>query len=194
MTDEPVIINLMGVLMNTLFRLISASLIVGFFWDPLPAHAVTPAVSTSGGHTLALKSDGTALAWGADFAGQLGLGRPLTSTVPIAVNGLPPIRKVASGSYHNLALATDGRVWAWGSNLAGGLADGGTIAVRSSGAPVKDLSGVVSLAAGDSFSLALKDDGSVWAWGRNDVGQLGDGSSLRLWHRVLGETAVMVTS
>lgn len=77
---------------------------------------------------------------------------------------------------HALLATPFGRVLAWGRNLAGELGDGTAGGFRSTPALIHDLPGVVAVAAGDLFSLALTYDGRVFAWGANDRGQLGTGS------------------
>jgi alpha-tubulin suppressor-like RCC1 family protein/subtilisin family serine protease len=135
-------------------------------------------------HSLALKDDGTVWAWGANFAGQLGDGTTTDSMIPVKVSGLSGIKDVSSGENHSLALKDDGTVWAWGYNEIGQLGDGtsyrdGTGAShRSTPAQVSGLSGVVAVAGGVNHSLAVKDDGTVWAWGDNNYGKLGDGTGI----------------
>jgi alpha-tubulin suppressor-like RCC1 family protein len=83
-----------------------------------------------------------------------------------------------AGSSHTLLLRGDGTVWAWGANGSGQLGDGST---SSSHVPQKvaGLSAVKAVVASGEHSLALRGpDGSVWAWGRNDSGQLGDGTTV----------------
>jgi alpha-tubulin suppressor-like RCC1 family protein len=86
--------------------------------------------------------------------------------------------KLSSGLYHSLALASDGSVYAWGYNGYGQLGNGSTI---TSTIPVQVSipAGVSfqSIAAGYDHSLAVATDGSVYAWGNNSHGQLGDGST-----------------
>jgi alpha-tubulin suppressor-like RCC1 family protein len=74
-------------------------------------------------------------------------------------------------------LRSDGTVWAWGNNWQGQLGDNGTTPWRLTPFQVPGLSGVVAIAAGAHHSLALRSDGSVWAWGLNRDGQLGDGTT-----------------
>src|SRR5262249_53631806 len=88
---------------------------------------------------------------------------------------------IAIGTYgnHNLALKGDGSVWAWGDNSSGQLGDGGT-APRSGPVKVNGLPGyVITLAAGQNHSLAVLASNTVWTWGANGSGQLGDGSTVR---------------
>jgi alpha-tubulin suppressor-like RCC1 family protein len=126
-------------------------------------------------HSLALRSDGTVWAWGANASGQLGDGTTDRRTQPARVEALDNVRGIAAGHAFSLALKADGSVWAWGANEAGQLGDGTN---NSSLQPVRvrDLDGVEAIAAGAYFSLARKSDGSVWAWGANEYGQVGQGA------------------
>ncbi len=130
-------------------------------------------------------------AWGysGGGAGTLGDGRNQDSNVPVEVDMKGVLRgktvvALAAGLQHTLALSNDGKLYAWGNNMFGQLGDGSTntsprpLEVRLTGA----LAGkkVVSMAAGGRFSLALCADGTVAAWGANDIGQLGAGSEKTL--------------
>ncbi len=138
------------------------------------------AIAAGGHHTLALKEDSTALSWGQNTYGQLGNGTTSTRPTPGTVSGLAQIVAVAAGEGHSLALRADGSVWAWGNNSAGQLGDG-TTSNRTTAVPVVGLSGVIAIAAAGNFSLAVVGDGAeagtVWAWGANASGQLGDGTT-----------------
>jgi len=136
--------------------------------------------------TVALMSDGTVWAWGDNDFGQLGDGTNIQRTVPVQVKGeagtgfLSGITDIAAGSFHSLALRDDGTVWAWGYNFFGQLGDGSGLYLDSNTpVSVSGLSNVSSVSAGVNHSLALKSDGTVWAWGWNDIGQLGDGSLIQ---------------
>jgi alpha-tubulin suppressor-like RCC1 family protein len=146
---------------------------------PVAVSGLTGVVAVAAGedHSLALKSDGTVRAWGANDVGQLGDGTYTNSTTPVAVYGLTGVVAIAAGRFHNLALKSDGTVWAWGYNGYGQLGDGTSEWRRNVPVAVSGLSGVVAVAAGDYHSLALKSDGTVWAWGGNGWGQLGDGTN-----------------
>ncbi len=143
-------------------------------------------------HKLALRSDGTVWAWGYNTFGQLGnlATADSESTVPVQVKDLTRVTAVAAGTWHSLALTSEGRVWAWGANGSGQLGNGlrqdMTIPVE-----VMGLTAVVAIAGGggrlgeerglgdrvSGHSLALKADGTVWAWGGGSMGEIGNGAS-----------------
>jgi alpha-tubulin suppressor-like RCC1 family protein len=132
-------------------------------------------VSAGFGFGLAMTSAGTVWAWGNNDAGQLGDGTRFRRLTPVQVKGLASVIQVAAGGYHSMALRSDGTVWAWGDNEFGQLGNGTTSTAQVTPVQVSGLTGVTKIAAGGNFSLALRSNGTVWAWGDNDVGQLGDG-------------------
>lgn len=146
---------------------------------PVQVSDLSNIVGVSGGvgHSLALKSDGTVWAWGANDTGQLGDGTRISHSTPVRVSSLSNVTSVSAGWKHNLALKDDGTVWAWGNNDYGELGDGSIMIVRSTPVQVSGPSNVANVSAGSQHSLAVKSDGTVWAWGRNDHGQLGDGTN-----------------
>jgi len=146
--------------------------------------AIAGGAGGAGGHSLAIKSDGTVLAWGLNVNGQLGDGTMAQKTTPVQVSGLGPgsgvVAVAAGGNNFSLALKSDGTVLAWGFNVNGQLGDG-TMMARTTPVQVSGLgpgSGVVAIAAGN-HGLALKSDGTVLAWGGNVFGQLGDGTTVQ---------------
>ena len=138
------------------------------------------AVAGAGRHTIALKSDGTAWAWGNNGDGQLGDGTTTGRATPGQVSGLSGIIAIACGEDHTIALKSDGTLWAWGYNGSGQLGDGTTNETYPYGTTtpvqVSKLSDVIAIACGALHTIALKSDGTVWAWGDNGYGQLGDGT------------------
>ncbi|HUP70392.1 MAG TPA: RHS repeat-associated core domain-containing protein [Acidimicrobiales bacterium] len=152
----------------------------------VPATTPAPVVNLSGAsavgagvdHSLALKSNGTVWAWGDNSNGQIGSGAvPNPATSPVQVPGLTEVTSVAGGGFHSLALKSDGSVTAWGSNITGQLGNSTTSVVPSGPVQATGLSGVSAVAAGRDHSLGLKSDGTVWAWGFNGSGQLGNNST-----------------
>jgi alpha-tubulin suppressor-like RCC1 family protein/phosphodiesterase/alkaline phosphatase D-like protein len=151
------------------------------------------AVAAGKSHSLVLCSDGTLAAWGANELSQLGGHDQTLSRTPVMLDkpgflaGRRVIAIAAKGS-HNLALCDDGVIGAWGDNSSGQLGDG-SIQTRTSPIRVGDASvlqgrKVVTIAAGDLHSLALCDDGTLFAWGENSQRQLGDGSITDRWSPV----------
>lgn len=132
-------------------------------------------VALGANHTLALKSDGTVYAWGQNKYGQLGNGAQADTQVPIQVQGLTNIVQIAAGNWHSLALRTDDVVYVWGWNQRGQLGDGTAGSGQMTLTPtlVREMTGVTQVGAGGEFSLALKGDGTLWAWGLNGNGQIG---------------------
>lgn len=128
-------------------------------------------------HSLALKSDGTVWAWGYNVDGQLGIGNTKPSYIPEKISDFSDVVAIKGGGFHSLALKSDGTVWVWGSNSSGQLGNGKSGEANNSTTPIKvsNLSGIAVAAGGLEHSLALKPDGTVWAWGYNGSGQLGNG-------------------
>ncbi len=129
-------------------------------------------------HTLALKKDGTVWAWGDNISGQIGDGSTTDRSEPVQVTGLTDVVKIAAGRFFSLAVKSDGTVWTWGENLYGQLGNGST---TDSSVPVQvsGLSGITTATAatGAFHCLAVKNDGTIWTWGRNTYGNLGDGTT-----------------
>ncbi|MBI4733792.1 MAG: RCC1 repeat-containing protein, partial [Rubrobacteridae bacterium] len=134
-------------------------------------------ISAAGGmHTLALKSDGTVWAWGHNNYGQLGDGTTINKTSPVQVPGLTDVANVSGGILHSIVFKSDGTVWTWGCNIFGQIGDGTTIQRLSPVETGINLASIISTSAGLWYSSALKSDGTVWAWGHNYNGELGDGT------------------
>jgi YD repeat-containing protein len=130
-------------------------------------------------HSILLSADGDVLGMGRNNRGQLGTGDLEDSLLPVPTLALPdPILQISAGANHNLALDADGQVWTWGWNLFGQLGDG-TTTDRSTPGLVPGLPAISKVSAGlnSSSSIALDTDGRVWAWGWNELGQLGDGTT-----------------
>ena len=130
----------------------------------------------SGGYyfTSAIKTDGTLWLWGYNDQGQLGNGIDViskSSPVQTICSGTN-WKQVSCGLQHTAAIKTDGTLWLWGSNYRGALGDNTT---TSKSSPVQTIAGGTNwkqVSAGGYFSTAIKTDGTLWTWGRNNYGQL----------------------
>lgn len=148
----------------------------------LPTGAVTPAVAVGSNHAVILASDGSLWTWGGEGFGWrvLGLGGSVTNQAcPRRIGVGSNWVNIAVGGSTTLALKSDGTLWAWGENLYGQLGDG-TLA-RDQASPVRSVPGNdwKQVATAGPHSVALKRDGTLWSWGNNWAGQLGDGTSTK---------------
>ncbi|MCF7826663.1 MAG: choice-of-anchor D domain-containing protein [Candidatus Marinimicrobia bacterium] len=147
-------------------------------------------VAGGGSHTLILTDEGKVYGWGMNSLGQIGLGYATTGTsgilLPSAVktdgvlNG-KTFKAIAGGGNHSLALGDDGKLYAWGAGNVGQLGNG---SYAHSYVPVEvTMTGVLAgknvtdISAGSNYALALTTDGKLYTWGRNNEGQLGNGST-----------------
>lgn len=126
-------------------------------------------------NALAIKTDNTLWTWGKNDYGQLGLGDQTPRNSPVQVGGLSNWSQVSGGAFHTVAVKTDGTLWSWGRNDIGGQLGLGDTDHRSSPVQVGGLSDWSKVAVGSYHSLAIKTDGTLWAWGDNRFGHLGLG-------------------
>ncbi len=181
-----------------------------YYAEPVKVLENVAAVSCGGSHTAALKTDGSLwMSAGNNDWGQLGdssskEGRPPADPIKVLDN----VATVSCGGGHTAAVKTDGSLWVWGDNSSGEL---GLSSVNSSlpfqtpdgkgGAlngsqpiqtvPAKLTDSVAAVSGGNGFTIIIKKDGSVWACGANDVGQLGNGGKHN--STVFGGQAIQTT-
>ena len=168
--------------------------------SPVQIGALTTWAEVCGGEqnmAMAVKTDGTLWSWGANSAGQLGLGNTTNYSSPKQVGALATWSKVTAIGSASLSLKTDGTLWAWGYNAQGQLGQGNTTNTSS---PVQvggltNWSAIANSVGGSVF--ALKTDGTLWAWGGNPYGELGTNNTtyysspvqigaLTTWSKVAG--------
>ena len=156
---------------GTLVGKSSPRIVVGGFTD-------WSQVSGNGLHSLAVRQNGTAWAWGFGGNGRLGDNTAVTKSSPVSVvGGFTDWCQVSAGESHSLGLRRNGSAWGWGVTSNGQIGDN-TVVSKSS--PVSVVGGFTDwcrVSAGSIHSLGVRTNGSLWAWGCNIGGQLGDNTA-----------------
>lgn len=133
-------------------------------------------ISAGGAHTCGLDLQGAAICWGANSAGQLGLGTVSDSVgSPTNVDTQLRFERISSGGSHSCAVTGAGEIYCWGNNLNGQLGDGSQ-GNRTLPVVVGSAERFTTVDAGLEHTCALTETGIAYCWGRNGSGQLGDGS------------------
>ena len=137
---------------------------------------------------IILKSDGTVWTWGDNHYGKLGIGETNDAfiTTPVEVHDaanvsfLNSVKLVMGGEEHNVAVKSDGTVWCWGWNdyaqLGNGTTNDSWIPTQTGLTANPPLTNVIKLGGRPYLTLAVKSDGTIWAWGMNQYGQMGNGT------------------
>jgi alpha-tubulin suppressor-like RCC1 family protein len=134
--------------------------------------------------TAAIKTDGTLWLWGVGTSGQLGNNAITDRSSPVqTVSVTTNWKQVSAGNAHTAAIKTDGTLWLWGSGLCGVL---GNNAVTDRSSPVQTVSGgtnwkqvsVSNVNGADTYTAAIKTDGTLWLWGGGTSGRLGNNSTI----------------
>jgi alpha-tubulin suppressor-like RCC1 family protein len=141
-----------------------------------PTTTTWTAVSAGATHTCGRLSDGTIACWGSNTNGQLGDGTTTQRLLPTAVSGFSAV-SVSAGGYHTLAIQADGALFSWGANDKGQLGHSPILAAVNTPTRVGLLTNWAIVSAGGNHSLAINSDRSLYAWGSNSNGQLGDGTT-----------------
>ncbi len=130
-------------------------------------------------HVLALKTDGTLWAWGSNGWGTIGDGTTTDRPTPTQVGAGSIWTKIFASQTYNLALKNDGTLWAWGRNNQGELGIGSTASQINSPTQVGTSNSWQTFVCNYNHVLAIKTDGTLWAWGDNGFYQLGDGTNIQ---------------
>lgn len=129
---------------------------------------------------VAIKTDGTLWAWGFNSQGRIGDGTTLNKSSPVQIGTLTTWANGGSGSQNSYAVKTDGTFWAWGQNNLGQVGDG-TTTDRSSPVQIGTLTNWSTqqntISGSVSSVMAIKADGTIWAWGRDSNGSFGLGDT-----------------
>lgn len=139
------------------------------------------AIVTSSSCGIAIQSNGTMWSWGSGYLGQLGLNVPQATFVssPTQIGALTTWLTIGLGYYDGFAIKTDGTLWSWGYNSFGQLGQNiATSVIRSSPVQVGNLNTWLSVSCGKYHTFAKKSDGTLWSWGRNNSGELGQNNNI----------------
>jgi hypothetical protein len=131
-------------------------------------------------HVIGIRANGTAWGWGAGSAGQLGNNSTINTSSPVSVvGGFTDWVQLSAGQAHSLGLRANGTAWAWGLNNFGRLGDNTTINKSSPVSVVGGFTDWTQVSAGSNHSLGLRANGTAWAWGNNQLGKLGDDTTVQ---------------
>lgn len=165
---------------------------MGYQKTPVKVMSDVVSVSCSDYFTAAIKKDGSLWMWGLNERGQLGNGRQGDSSYGGEIYQLSPIKvmddvaAVSLGYAHTAVIKTDNSLWVFGCNQYGQIGNNnagdfekGTQnnKYKIQTTPVKIMDNVIAISCGRSFTAAIKEDGTLWTWGENQYGQLGNGES-----------------
>lgn len=134
-------------------------------------------VAFGSSHTLSVKTDGSLFAFGRNNYGQLGLNNTTNFSSPVQVGSLTNWSQVSAAERHSAAVKTNGTLWTWGQNSVFGVLGHNNTTNLSSPVQVGALTNWSQVDSGKDHLVAIKTDGTLWAWGKNEnIGQLGDGT------------------
>lgn len=134
-------------------------------------------ISVGATHTLALKSDGSLYAWGSNAGGRLGDGTIINKSIPVRIGLDNDWMQIRAGSSHSVAIKSDGSLYVWGQNLNGQLGGAGGSGNQLNPVRLGSANDWAQISTGQSLTLAIRTDGSLYGWGSNSSGQIGDGTT-----------------
>lgn len=136
-------------------------------------------ISAGSIHSLVIKTDGTVWGWGYNNEGNLGATAATSQKKPIRVEGLYNIVAICGGDNYTVALKNDSTLWAMGINDKGQLGIGSTSANITTPSQITGISKIIAISTGRNYSLAIQKDSTVWGWGNNSSGNIGDGTTIQ---------------
>jgi len=147
--------------------------------SPMQVGALTTWLTIAAGFytSYAIKADGTLWSWGYGGNGRLGLNNTTNYSSPVQVGALTTWLEITAGYGWAAAIKTDGTIWMFGKNDRGQLGQGTVSAGISSPVQVGALTTWLKIASGAYHAMAIKTDGTLWAWGGNNFGGLGQGNT-----------------
>lgn len=126
-------------------------------------------------HSVAIKNDGTLWAWGENRSGELGDGTNIDRTIPTKIGNDTNWHSIAAGYAYTMALKNDGTLWTCGNDDYNQLGNGNQNGSTNILTQIGSSNDWLSISTVTSTSSAIKKDGTLWAWGDNNFGQLGNG-------------------
>lgn len=135
-------------------------------------------ISTGQSHAVAMGSDGSIWGWGHNGTGQLGTGNILNVSTVSLLSSEKKWKSINTGFAHTVAIKQDGTLWAWGENTAGQLGIGTKESMVTSPVKVGTDNNWKIVLAGGNYTIALKNDNTLWTWGSNSSGRLGNGLNI----------------
>ena len=161
---------------NTTVSKSSPVSVVGDFTDWCQISAGGTSAVGAFAFSLGVRQNGTIWGWGAGTGGRLGNNCTSDRSSPVSITASTWCY-VSAGEAHALAVRQNGTAWAWGQNNTGQLGTNNTTSVSAPDAVVGGITDWCQVSAGNNFSLALRQNGTTWAWGLNNSGLLGDNTS-----------------
>jgi alpha-tubulin suppressor-like RCC1 family protein len=166
-------------------------------YSPVQVQGLSDVTAIAAGelHAAALRSDGTVWTWGSNVFGALGDGTTTSRLTPGVVPSLSGMTGIAADGFHTAAVKDDGTLWTWGSGSYGELGNGSRPMLWPTPVQALGLTAVAAADAGSYHTLALINDGTLWACGFNFFGELGDGTTTdrAIAVPVLGMSSVVAT-
>ena len=130
-------------------------------------------------HSLGVRQNGTAWAWGFNICGSLGDNSTVNKSSPVSVvGGFTDWCQVSASSANSSGVRQNGTAWTWGCNVYGQLGNNSTVSRSSPVSVVGEFTDWCQLSTGFGHNLGVRQNGTLYAWGRNCCGSLGDNTTV----------------